>query len=76
MIILRRGPSGLGMIKTINLKKGLASGTADLVPLRRFDIVYVPKSGVANAALFVQQYVRDLSPIQLGFSYALGTPKN
>jgi len=76
VIILRRGPSGLGMIKTINLKKGLASGTADLVPLRRFDIVYVPKSGVANAALFVQQYVRDLSPIQLGFSYALGTPKN
>jgi polysaccharide export outer membrane protein len=64
------------MIKTVNLKKGLTSGAADLVPLRRFDIVYVPKSGVANAALFVQQYFRDLSPIQFGFSYALGPTRN
>ena len=76
VIILRRGPDGLGMIKTVNLKKGLTSGAADLVPLRRFDIVYVPKSGVANAALFVQQYFRDLSPIQFGFSYALGPTRN
>ena len=43
----------------------------DLVPLRRFDIVYVPRSAVAEAALFIQQYFRDLSPIQFGFSYAL-----
>ena len=76
VIILRRGPDGRGMIRTVNLQKGLTSGAADLVPLRRFDIVYVPKSGVANASLFVQQYFRDLSPIQFGFNYALGTTRN
>ena len=72
VIILRRGPDGRGMMRKVKLGKGLRDPNADLVPLRRFDIVYVPRSGVANAALFVQQYFRDLSPIQFGFSYALG----
>lgn len=72
VIIIRRGPDGRGMIRKVNLKRGLKSGAADLVPLRRFDIVYVPKSGVANANLAVQQYIRDMSPLQLGFSYAVG----
>ncbi len=73
VIILRRGPDGRGMMRTIDLAKGLKNPTADLAPLRRFDIVYVPRSGVANAGLFIQQYFRDLSPIQFGFSYALGS---
>lgn len=72
VIILRRGPDGRGMMRTVKLGKGLRNPAADLVPLRRFDIVYVPRSGVANAGLFIQQYFRDLSPIQFGFSYALG----
>lgn len=73
VILLRRGPDGRGMMRTINLGKGLKSPSADLAPLRRFDIVYVPRSGVANAGLFVQQYFRDLSPVQFGFSYAVGS---
>ena len=72
VIILRRGPDGRGMMRTVKLGKGLRDPNADLVPLRRFDIVYVPRSGVANAGLFIQQYLRDLSPIQFGFSYAVG----
>jgi protein involved in polysaccharide export with SLBB domain len=72
VLVIRRGPDGRGMIRRVNLQKGLKSGVADLVPLRRFDIVYVPKSGIADANLLVQQYFRDLSPIQFGFNYALG----
>lgn len=71
VIILRRGQNGQGMMRTADLLAGLRNPATDLVPLRRFDIVYVPRSGVANAGLFVQQYFRDLSPIQFGFSYAL-----
>ncbi|MEW6020334.1 MAG: polysaccharide biosynthesis/export family protein, partial [Pseudomonadota bacterium] len=71
VIILRRGENGQGMMRTADLLAGLRNPATDLVPLRRFDIVYVPRSGVANAGLFVQQYFRDLSPIQFGFSYAL-----
>ena len=75
VIILRRGPDGHGMMRTVDLGRGLKSPRADLTPLRRFDIVYVPRSGVASAGLFVQQYLRDLQPIQFGFSYAIGSTK-
>lgn len=71
VVIIRRGPDGRGMMRTVDLSAGLKRPAQDLVPLRRFDIVYVPRSRVAEAALFVQQYFRDLSPIQFGFSYAL-----
>lgn len=71
VVIIRRGPDGRGMMRTVNLSRGLKHPAQDLVPLRRFDIVYVPRSRVAEAALFIQQYFRDLSPIQFGFSYAL-----
>ena len=64
------------MVRRADLLKGLKAAGADLVPLRRFDIVYVPRSGVANAGLFVQQWFRDLSPIQFGFNYALDSQNN
>jgi protein involved in polysaccharide export with SLBB domain len=72
VIVLRRGPDGRGMMRTVNLSRGLRRGDVDLVPLRRFDIVYVPRSGVASAGIFVTQYIRDLIPATFGFSYALG----
>ncbi len=77
VVIIRRGPNGQAMARTVDLARGLKDPAhSDLVPLRRFDIVYVPRSGAAEAALFIQQYFRDLSPIQFGFSYALGAKTN
>jgi polysaccharide export outer membrane protein len=70
VVIIRRGLDGRAMMRTANLLQGLTnSGNADLIPLRRFDVVYVPRSGVAEAGLFMQQYFRDLLPIS--FSYAV-----
>lgn len=70
VVIIRRGPDGRAMMRTADLLKGLSRpGEADLVPLRRFDIVYVPRSGVAEGGLFMQQYFRDLLPVS--FSYAI-----
>jgi protein involved in polysaccharide export with SLBB domain len=70
VVIIRRGPDGRAMMRTTDLLAGLTrAGGADLVPLRRFDIVYVPRSGVSEAGLFMQQYFRDLLPIS--FSYAI-----
>ncbi|HEY5071365.1 MAG TPA: polysaccharide biosynthesis/export family protein [Caulobacteraceae bacterium] len=74
VVIIRRGPGGRAMMRTVDLKRALKARTdAELVPLRRFDIVYVPRTGVAEAGVFVQQYFRDLLPGQFGFSYTLGT---
>jgi polysaccharide export outer membrane protein len=69
VVIIRRGPNGRAMLRTVDLLTGMTNGRTDLVPLRRFDVVYVPRSGVSEAGLFMQQYFRDLLPIS--FSYAI-----
>ncbi len=77
VVIIRRGADGQPMMRTVDLARGLRDPAhSDLVPLRRFDIVYVPRSGVAEAGLFIQQYFRDLTPIQFGFNYAIGSKTN
>ena len=70
VIIIRRGPEGTVMMRTANLAQAFRHGDQpDLVPLRRMDVVYVPRSGVAQFGLYMQQYFRDVLP--LSFSYAL-----
>jgi protein involved in polysaccharide export with SLBB domain len=71
VVIIRRGPNGRAMMRTADLLRGLTNpgSGVDPVPLRRFDIVYVPRSGAAETGLFMQQYFRDLLPIS--FSYAI-----
>ena len=72
VVIIRRGPEGAAMLRTVNLRRGVGDPTTDLVPLRRFDVVYVPRTTIAEAGLFVQQYFKDVSPVQLGFQYTHG----
>ena len=71
VVVIRRGRGGRPMLRTVNLLRAFSDPAgADLVPLRRFDIVYVPRTRVAEIGLFVQQYLRDVLPVQ--FSYAFG----
>jgi polysaccharide export outer membrane protein len=73
VVIIRRGPGGRAMMRLADLRRGAKDpGSVDAVPLRRFDVVYVPRSNVSKAGLFVQQYIRDVAPVDLGFNYALG----
>ena len=75
VVIIRRGADGRAMLRTADLLNGIYRPQAvDAVPLRRFDIVYVPRSGVAEVGLFMQQYLRDALPIQ--FSYAINGSYN
>ena len=69
--ILRRGPDGRAMKRTVDLKAGIRRAGSDLVPLRRFDIIFVPRNAGSEAGRLIQQYFRDLIPVSLGFSYAL-----
>ena len=67
--IIRRAPDGqLHDLKLVDLAKALRHGEQpDLVPLARQDIIYVPKTGLANIGNGVQQFLRAL-PIQLNYS--------
>jgi polysaccharide export outer membrane protein len=69
VVIVRRGVDGRPMMRHANLHDAIfRADQTDQVPLRRFDIIYVPRTGIANADLFVLQYIRGLTPID--FSYA------
>ena len=70
VVIIRRGPGGRPMMRTADLKTAIYNpGHGDAVPLRRFDIIYVPRSTIAEVGVFVQQYLRDTVPVQ--FTYAV-----
>ncbi len=74
VVVIRRGADGRAMLRTVNLITGMTDpARTGLVPLRRFDIIYVPRTGIAEVGLFVQQYLRDTLPVQIGFSYAAGS---
>ena len=70
--VIRRGVGGRPMMKVVDLLHGVSRPAgADYTPLRRFDIVYVSRTRVAEIGLAVQQYLRDALPVQVGFNYAL-----
>ena len=72
VVVIRRGADGRPMRRVINLKQALNDPAhADLVPLRRFDIVFVPRSGLAEAGVFLDQ-VKEALPFT--FTYNLGQP--
>ncbi len=62
--LIRRGPGGRRMMRTIDLSRG----DMEHVALRRMDIIYVPRTTIAEVAVFIGQ-IRDALPI--GFTYAI-----
>lgn len=75
VVIIRRTGEQTAAARYANLDpKVNTAGHADYVPLRRGDIIYVPRSGVAKVGLFMQQYLRDALPIS--FSYAINGSTN
>jgi polysaccharide export outer membrane protein len=69
VVIIRRGHDGRPMMRTINFDHPDRGHNTDLVPLRRFDVIYVPRTGLAEVGDFMSQ-VRNALPVQ--FSYASG----
>ncbi|HYF20667.1 MAG TPA: polysaccharide biosynthesis/export family protein [Ramlibacter sp.] len=73
VILIRKGPRGEPIPYRLDLSDdALTSAKRDAqVALQPSDVLYVPRSPIANANLFVQQYISDLfllRGVQLGFS--------
>jgi len=70
VVVIRHGAGNRPLPLTVNLQK-VYDGT-DLqqdIPLKFFDIVYVPRSHIANVNIWVDQYIRKNLPISLAFFY-------
>ena len=65
VILIRKGPDGTpyGRAVDVRLVQAGESPQSD-IPLRPLDMVFVPRSKIANVDLFVKQYIRDALPIQ------------
>jgi len=79
VVLIRRSPEDRPMLRTVNLR-GFISG-ADAggdVPLVAGDIVFVPRSRVAEVGLWVDQAINRIVPFSRSFSYAINrnTPGN
>ncbi len=69
VILIRRDPTGKPVGHAVDLKiVEYGQVSENDVLLQPYDIVYVPRSKIANANLWVQQYIRDMLPIHPGIS--------
>jgi protein involved in polysaccharide export with SLBB domain len=85
VIIIRKDINNNTTVRKVNLSKVLSGESVENdIVLMPFDIVYVPKSLIANVNKFVDQYINNIVPdfVSVGFSYTryrgkqTGTIKN
>jgi polysaccharide export outer membrane protein len=70
--ILRRTPGAAPQVFRADFSsEAIARGLTGIGPLQRFDVVYVPRSPVAEVGLFMQQYVREALPVNFSLFYDL-----
>jgi polysaccharide export outer membrane protein len=69
VILIRRDAGGEPVGHAVNLKQVIFGQKPEGdVLLKPYDIVYVPRSKIANANLWVKQYIRDMLPINPGLA--------
>jgi polysaccharide export outer membrane protein len=76
VLIMSRN-TGATAVTEIDLSaRAMRRGLPGAQPLSRYDVVYVPRSGISQVNLFMQQYVRDALPVQFSFYYDLQGNRN
>jgi protein involved in polysaccharide export with SLBB domain len=71
-LVLRRGPHEERQVLPVDLAALMSGqqGAQDVV-LQPYDVVIVPRSGIASLNVWVDQYIRRALPVSLGFSYTI-----
>lgn len=74
IVIMRRGGGDSKLVTTmVDLNKVLdGTDPSQDLTLNPFDVVYVPKSSVANMNLWIDQYLRKNIPIPFSMGYTFG----
>jgi len=70
ILVVSRNEDNRPVGKLVDLKSILSEGNiGNDILLRQYDIVYVPKSSITNAGLFIDQYINKIIPQALGFNF-------
>jgi protein involved in polysaccharide export with SLBB domain len=75
VVLIRRSRDGQPMMRTVDLTS-LIRGADNDVPLQSSDVVFVPKSTIAELNQFMDQFVTRMIPFQRSFIYTLGKQQN
>jgi polysaccharide biosynthesis/export protein len=78
-ILIRKGPDNQPLPVRVNLKNAIYGGKQSSMQLHAQDVVYIPKTAIAEVNKFVQQYIEDLllfRGVSLGFSYSINDNNN
>lgn len=70
VILVRTGGGDEVVTRKLNLLETVTNGVKEPLHLAPHDIVFVPKTGIANADLWVKQHVSDLLPVPASYRIA------
>ena len=72
VVLIRRGPNDLPMMRFLDLKSFANDGTpTENTLLQPFDIIFVPKSPIAKVNQFVAQYIEGVIPFNQNIQYTV-----
>lgn len=71
VVVLRRAENGGVMMRTVNVRDAQQGAPADTIPLARHDIVFAPRTAIAEINDFTELYIRNILPLDNAFAYAL-----
>ncbi|MES3152086.1 polysaccharide biosynthesis/export family protein [Sphingomonas faeni] len=73
IVIIRRGADGTPILRYVNLRDYLRHGVGTgIEPLHAQEVVFVPKSSIAEANVWVDQYINRLLPFSRSLNYSIG----
>lgn len=76
VLVLRRTASGGRQVMKADLHAVMTGAKPDDdIVLQPFDVVVVPRSGIADVGRWVDLYIRRVLPISMGFNYTIDSRK-
>jgi len=72
VILIRRSPNDRPMRKTVNIQAMLEGRAAAPIRLYQGDMLFIPKSGIAEWDVFIDQFVNKALPFTRSFAYTIG----
>ena len=73
IMVIRRDKQNRPVARLVNLKKIIEQGNIGHdITLVQYDIIYVPKSRIARANLFMDQYINQMIPDMFTANYNMG----
>ncbi|WP_247896079.1 polysaccharide biosynthesis/export family protein [Azospirillum brasilense] len=72
VVLIRRNPENKPMLRTIDTRRFIETGAAaGDVPLVAGDILFVPRSSIAETGLWVEQFINRVVPFERTFNYTI-----